>query len=259
MTKPNRRTVPGVRDGNSRTQARREKAAALRTKHAAQERRRRNLIGGIIAAVVLALIVTIGIAIQTSRNSTDGPTTAPRGLTADGGYTVGQADAPVEIEVYEDFQCPACAAFEQQIGPTVTDLVDAGDARVTYYPIAFLDRASTDRYSTRALNSTACVIDTAPQSFPAFHDALFANQPAEGGPGLSNDQLISLAVDAGADREQITSCVDNLTFENWTRQVTDAVSRAGINQTPTVLVNGQPLTARSPAGLRAAVQAAQKK
>lgn len=236
--------------------ARRRTAAAMRAEHAARERRRRTLLRGIGAAVVLAAVVGIGIAVQAQRNAVDGPTVAPSGLTADGGFLVGQAAAPVEVLVYEDFQCPACAAFEEQSGSALAELVQSGAIRVEYRPIAFLDRASTDRYSTRALNAAACLIDTAPGAFPGFHEALFAHQPSEGGPGLSDNQLVSLAVEAGADENQVHDCVTAMGFENWTRQATDEASRSGINQTPAVLVDGQRLARWSPQGIRAAVEAA---
>ena len=38
------------------------------------------------------------------------------------GYALGQPDAPVTIEVFEDFQCPYCRLFTQQIEP----LLDRG-------------------------------------------------------------------------------------------------------------------------------------
>jgi hypothetical protein len=51
--------------------------------------------------------------------------------------------------------------------------------------------------------------------------------------------------------------IRNLRFEDWTKEVTDAASRAGISGTPTVLVDGEPVRDWSPEGLTAAIQAAQ--
>ena len=64
--------------------------------------------------------------------------------------------------------------------------------------MAFLDRASTTNYSSRALDAAAAVVDTAPGSFQAFHDLLYANQPEEGSAGLTDAQLLDYAVQAGA-------------------------------------------------------------
>lgn len=235
---------------------RRAKATAMRAQQAARERRRRRVLGGAAAAVVLAVVVGVGIAVQAGRNAGDGPGGSPTGVTADGGVVRGDAGAPVDVALYEDFQCPACASFEERAGDTLTELMDGGEIQLTYHPIAFLDRASTDRYSTRSLNAVACVIDTAPVAFLGFYGALFAAQPAEGGPGLTDDELVTLAEDAGADGGQVAGCVENLTFETWTQEVTDSASQAGVNQTPTVLVDGEPLTDLTATGLRDAVRAA---
>ena len=49
-----------------------------------------------------------------------------------------------------------------------------------YHPMAFLDTATNNRYSTRALNAAAAVLDAAgPTAFQKFHDLLYANQPPE--------------------------------------------------------------------------------
>lgn len=249
MSKAQRRTAD----------TRRQRAAELRAEQARQERRRRRTVVAAVVSVVLALVVGIGVAFQAGRDSGGGGTTAaPGGATTDGaGFAVGTSDAPVTVEVYEDFQCPACRAFEEASGRTLSELVDAGTVRLVYRPIAFLDRASTDRYSTRSLNAAACVADVAgTEGFVSFHEALFAEQPAEGGAGLPDSRLVDLAHGAGADRRAVSGCVEDLEFAGWTRDVTDAASKAGVNGTPTVLVNGEPLAVPTPENLRAAVERA---
>ena len=38
-----------------------------------------------------------------------------------GGYILGSASAPVEVTVYADYQCPACAGFDAVQFPTVKE------------------------------------------------------------------------------------------------------------------------------------------
>lgn len=252
------RRQPEEPAGSRRGQAR-HKAAELRAAELARERRRRTatVTGAVLA--VLALVVALGVYYQSQRSSPTGPVAAPAGVT-DGGVVTGSAAAPVTLTVYEDFQCPSCKAFEAQSGATVDALRDAGTVRVVYKPIAFLDRASTTRYSSRALNAAACLLQEAPQGFAGLHDALFARQPAEGSAGLSNAALLELVSAAGAPNAK--SCIDNLTYGDWVEQVTDRSSRDGVRQTPTVRLNGKDparstdLTDLTPAGLTAAVDRA---
>lgn len=240
-----------------RTAARRAAEAAAA---AAAQRRKRAVLGGIAAGVVLVVAVVVVIVVQMQRTSTSADAPVPAN-TVEGGLViaVGDPDAPVTVDIYEDFLCPACRQFEEQAGATLAELVADGSVLVRYRPIAILDRLSTDAYPTRSLNAAAAVVDAAgSDAFLAFHDALFAEQPAENGPGLTDERLVELAAEAGADGAAIAEAIAGLRFEDWTRTVTDAASRAGVAGTPTVLVDGQvlPPEQRSPEGLAAAVEAA---
>ena len=235
-----------------------EKRAAEQRARARERRRRQAVVGGVVAAVVVVAVVAV-IVVQSARTSSS-PDAAVPANTVDGGtaFAVGPADAPVTVDVYEDFLCPACRQFEATTGDTLAALAADGTAQVRYHPIAILDRASTDDYSTRALNAAAVVGDAAgTEAFLAFHDALFAEQPGEGGPGLTDEGLGELAAEAGASGADVEEAITGLAYEDWTREVTDAASRAGVTGTPTVLVDGAILQDRTPAGLRAAVEAAQ--
>jgi protein-disulfide isomerase len=245
------------RDAARRRIAERRAAEALAHAHA--QRRRRVVIGGVVAAVVLVIAVVVVVVVQSARTSTSTDAAAPAN-TVDGGtaFATGLPDAPVTIEVYEDFLCPACRQFEAASGDTLAEFAAEGAAQVRYHPIAFLDRASTDDYSSRALNAAAVVADAAgTEAFLAYSDLLFAEQPAEGGPGLTDERLVDLAAEVGATGTEVEEGITGLVYEPWVRAVTDAASRAGVTSTPTVLVDGQALQDWTPAGLRTAVEAAQ--
>lgn len=246
-------TAPLRTPAGNRRSERASRVAAERAAQARKERRQRTILISTVAAVVLAVLVGLGVAVQASRNSTDSNASIPAGTT-DGSFVVGSPGAPVTVTLYEDFLCPACAQAEKALGPTLEELKEDGTIRIDYRPIAILDRASRDRYSTRALNAAGCVIDQAPDAFPAFHRELFLAQPAEGGAGLSNARLTEIAAAAGASG--VGSCIDDLQFESWSQSVTERSSLDGITQTPTILVNGAELPVRTAQGLKDAVAAA---
>jgi protein-disulfide isomerase len=236
----------------SRSAARQRAAAQSRRLAQTDGRRRRLVISGAVVVGTL-LLIALAIAISQSRDEASGDTAVPTGLV-DGAIVSGSADAPVTVTLYEDFQCPACRAFEHSVGPTIDELREAGTIRVEQRPLAFLDRASSDRYSSRALNAVACVLDDEPDAVEPFIDLLFAQQPAEGGAGLSDNRLTDLAGEAGAGG--VADCIADERFAGWVAVTTQAALSAGVNSTPTVLVDGQPLQDRSAQGLRAAVQQA---
>lgn len=242
--------------GKSSREQRAAKVAAQRAAARKAEARRRNgIIGGAVIAV-LAVAVLVTALVMANNNKVDSTAATPANVGGTGGtsFFVGQDTAKVTVTVFEDFQCPICKSFEASVGPTMAQLQQAGTIRIEYRPIAFLDRMSSTNYSTRALNAAACVINSTPDKFSAFHTSLYENQPAENTAGLTDSSLIKLAEDAGA--KDVSSCITKQTYKGWTVRVTDAASKDGVNGTPTVMVNGKALVNPSADQLTQAVQAA---
>jgi protein-disulfide isomerase len=217
-------------------------------------------MGGVAAAVVLVVALVVVIAVQTSRTSASASAAVPPNTTAGGTVVVvGQASAPVTVDLYEDLQCPNCKAFEAAAGGTLAQLVAAGTVQAHYHGMAFLDTQANGRYSTRALNAAAVVLGAAgPAAFQTFHDLLYANQPDEAGSGLTDDRLVQYAAQAGASGELVEQQIRDLHYGDWVARVTDQASKDGVTGTPTVFVGGTKLTDLSAAGLTAAVTAAQQ-
>lgn len=144
---------------------------------------------------------------------------------------------PVQVAVYEDFLCSSCKIFQEQSGDFLASQVQAGGIELSYRPIAFLDRASSDDYSRRAANAAVCVADRAGvAAYAAMHDLLLQNQPAQGGNGLSDERLGELAAEAGAD--DAAECIEAMTFEGWIDEALEAAADAEVSSTPTVRVDG---------------------
>ncbi len=246
--------------GKASRETREAKAAQRRAAAAQAESRRKNSIRIGIAVVVVLVVVGFGALIQSQRSGTSGGDSsavpANTSGTANAVITVGKADAPVTVTMYEDFQCPACKAFEEASESTLSSYVDKGTVKLEYHPIAFLDRASSTNYSTRSLNAAACVVNSTPSAYQKLHNLLYANQPAEGSAGLPDAKLIELAQQAGAG--DVSACIKDQQFKGWTAAVTDQASKDNVNSTPTVKVNDQLIANPTPQSLTAAIDAAAK-
>ena len=227
------------------------RAAALMEKQRKDERRRRLAIVGAVA-VVLAIVLGVGVWVQASRDTTgdvaaDAPGSGasvaegvPEAVTDDYGVLVGDPDAPTTITVYEDLQCPVCARFEAATGDALSAAIDEGRVQVEYRMVSFLDSQSANEYSSRALNALLATLDTAGvDAFKTVHDQLYADQPAEGTAGPEDDALVADAVAAGAEESEVRPLIEDKVYDQWIRNATDAMSRNGVNGTPTVFVNGQ--------------------
>ena len=193
----------------------------------------------VIGLVVAIIVVVVRAATNEDPPSASGEVVAPAGATSDGAIPVGQRGASVTVEIYYDYMCPACGAFEAANGGELDRLLEAGDVRVLLRPISFLDEQSDGtEYSTRAANAFATVADGAPRSLWGFHRALYEAQPEEGTSGLSDEEISDLAVAAGAP-EEVVDRFGAGTHEGWVASVTDAAFDSGITGTPTVLIEGE--------------------
>lgn len=241
------------------------RAAAVRRRQEAAERRRNLYVVGTVVAVILA-VVGVGLLVQSNRDTTGDDATAPGGTRTTGtdapltnddyGVVLGEAGAPTTITIYEDFQCPICAAFEAETAEKVRTAVEEGKVRVEYRIVSFLDGASQNDYSSRAANAAMVVLDAAgPEAFWTFHDLLFAQQPEEGTAGPSNDDLVELAVQAGASKAEVEEGIDDGAFDQFIVNATEAMSKNGVTGTPTALIDGE-VVGETPAEAVEAVLAA---
>jgi protein-disulfide isomerase len=198
------------------------------------------IVGGVLAFVVLAALSFMFFrkdAATTTTTSTEYPT-ALSGVVV----TAGKA-APTTVDVYEDLLCPICGRFESKYGSQMSQAVSEGKVQVRYHPVAILDqKTSPNGYSTRAANAVVCA--AAGGKFPAFHDKLFGDQPAEGSAGLTDQELIAKGEEVGLTGA-FGQCVTAGKFSKAIQAATLAASKDAAVRgpkgfgTPTILVNGK--------------------
>jgi protein-disulfide isomerase len=259
-----------------RTSEARENARLIREAQLKKDKRNKLLIGwGIVVAVVAILAVVALVVTTTMRQNApiadQGPTpangnvnggitllantdvaklepatvdaasvgeppqTAPAEVVAPGAEA--EAGKPVKVVLYIDFICPVCKNFEAQYNEQLTSLRNEGKISVEYRALGFLDNRSSTNYSSRAANAAACVVNESPEKYAEFVDSLFANQPAEGSAGISDNDLKKMATDIGA--KPIDSCVDDKTYRPFVKFTTKQAAAIGVTGTPTVFVDGQ--------------------
>lgn len=253
-----------------RTASAREQAQQMRVAQEAADKRKSLLIKlGVVVAVLAVVALIIGIVLQNNSGKIADSGAVPKGGNEAGGITltsdttvadtsgltvdinnVGTAPAqgaapsprdseaaakgePINLLIYVDVNCPHCGTFEAEYADQITTWLAAGDVKVEYRNVAYLDAGSPTNFSSRGANALACVADAAPASYLPFSKALFA-QAAEG--ELKNAELASLAKDHGADVE---SCINDDTFRPFVK-FTDEASRVdSIGGTPSVFVQNK--------------------
>ena len=200
--------------------------------------------------LIVAVLVIAGIAITAREGiqARKGPLVRPaHALGPNQGELLGKPSAPVLVEEYGDFQCPACANFQTAVGPTVRQL--AGQGRIRF---VFHEQPILGRESVLAANAATCAGDQG--KFWPYHDLLYAEQAPENSGALTADRLIQLGTRAGIGGTAFARCVRGGTYEPWLRQVTNQGSVRGVNATPSFYVDGRRVDSiATPQALREAV------
>lgn len=222
----------------SKTARERANARRIVEQQKASERRRRVTLWTSVAVVlVLVIAALVGWSQFSNQQSTTAAKLVTPSVAVDQGTAFKVGTGPVQVDLYEDFQCPICNAFEHQTGSTVKQMIDQHKITVLYHPVSILDRESNGtEYSTRSAGAAAAAAEAG--KFTQFHDVLFDNQPAEGTDGLTNAQLIQLGTSVGLG-STFANAVNNKTYDPWAAKVTDTFSARGFNGTPTILVAGK--------------------
>lgn len=224
-----------------RREAQRE---ALRTQRQAELKRQRTVRTIVIAAVTvvaLVLVAAAGLFIYRQMQPA-GPVATPEGVAEDQPYLpIGAPEdsgKPV-LEIHLDFMCPVCGQFEDINGEDIEQIVEDEEATVHLVPRRFLDSASTTGdYSSRSANALACVWEDDPDNVLGFQQLMFANQPAEGSAGLTDDEIWGYAQEAGAS-DEVQSCMSAKTYQSWVRQVVDPYGSEVGGGTPYVEIDGE--------------------
>jgi protein-disulfide isomerase len=210
-------------------------------------------------AIIVALVVAIGAAVYSASRDqaplTGGPLVVPARATETGAVLIGRDGAGTVLDVYADYLCPYCGRFETANSADLSGLVTSGKVLLKLHPMAFLDEQSAGtHYSTRAANAAVTVADKAPEQFLAFNAALFEHQPAEGKPGLTDEQIAGFARQAGVP-QQVVDTFTARTYVTWIQKATQAAFDSGVTGTPTVKINDVRVTANlyTPGSLAQAV------
>jgi protein-disulfide isomerase len=194
----------------------------------------------VLGAVIVAAVV-VGVLVQRSRSETEqAKVTRPASAVGpNGGTLVGDANAPVTITEYGDFQCPVCGELHQLWEPTLEQLIQQGKVKFEFVGLEFLDQGTTE--SLRSAAAAVCAADAG--KFIDYYNALYNQQSRTENSGfLTNDRLQRFGSEVGITDAAFARCVSSGRFTGWVTKNTDTTSQKGITSTPSVLVNGKTIS-----------------
>ncbi|MDL1910429.1 DsbA family protein [Chloroflexi bacterium CFX6] len=158
------------------------------------------------------------------------------------GLSLGDPNAPAVIEVFEDFQCPACQFFTESIEPLILQyLVETGKARLVFRHYPFIDGvgAGNGGESDQAANAAMCANEQG--KFWDMQTVIYANWNGENLGNLSNRRLQAMAEAINLDMNAFNSCFRDNKYRDAIQADFDRAEELGVSGTPSVFVNGNPV------------------
>jgi protein-disulfide isomerase len=230
--------------------SRRARREAAREIHRTEPRRRspQRSGPGIGIGRLTLVAVAAGIAIVAIVILAQGTPTAPgadldepiirTNMSLADGRSLGEADAPVQVDLWSDFQCPSCGLFATTVEPVLErEFVATGRARLTYRDRAFLGGGGPNDESVLAAAAARCGGEQ--DRFWPYHDWLFANQQGENRGAFSRDRLVAIADAVGLDRPAFEACLDGSAARDAVAAENAEGVAAGITATPSLVINGE--------------------
>lgn len=184
----------------------------------------------IIIISVIFSILLIGGAWYYSRGGNLSPRPSDSSLTGEPGILIGDPNAPVLIEEYTSFVCPACGRFATiTLGQIINDYVKTGKVKMMFY--VFPPELSPAALCSQEQNK-----------FTEFHQYVFDHQAQITG---AND-MKDMATNAGLNSQKFDACFASGKYQDKIDKWIGDGDKRAVEYTPTFFINGQKLVGAQP-------------
>ena len=180
----------------------------------------------IILIIAIILIAAIGLVYFRGGNNQGDGQAQVRPIDATD-HLSGQLNAPVQLIVYSDFQCPFCSQFAETTKKVEQEFKDKVVIAFRHYSLAGHPQAE------KAAEASECAALQA--KFWQMHDKLFADNVAG---RMSLEQFKQDAVELGLDQNKFNQCLDSGRYADKVSAQKAEGDQAGVTGTPTSFVNG---------------------
>jgi protein-disulfide isomerase len=211
------------------------KREEMRRRRQAQTRQRQLIVIGVI--VVLAVAVTGWLIYQNTRPVGEIVTVPAQEYPLADGKSMGQAEAPITIMLFSDFQCPGCGFLARSVEEQLIEaFVNTGQARLEYRHYLIVDQLVGGTESREAAEASECASEQG--QFWNYHNMLFGNQQGEGRGAFAERRLKALAEATGLDLAAFNACFDSNRYASEVQADHTLGVQSGVSGTPTVFING---------------------
>jgi uncharacterized membrane protein/predicted DsbA family dithiol-disulfide isomerase len=146
-------------------------------------------------------------------------------------------DAPIQISVFSDFECPFCAVLAEALGKFKTKYAGQMNIQYFFYPLDNKCNKNIKRKFHDYACDAAMVAGCDPAKFAKVHDEIFKDQK-----DLSIKMLERIQEENG-----MTDCIKNSPAKAFITKAIEGAERIKLKSTPTLLINGRKIEGSLPA------------
>ena len=214
------------------------KRQLMRERREQQARRQRLITVLIVVGVALVLVALIAVpAIQSATEPVgEFVEITPKSFPEEDGLFLGDPNAPVKIEVFEDFKCSACKGYSEQIEPLViSELVEPGTVYYAFRQYPFMDDQARVKDSDNSANASMCAADQ--NRFWDFKTMLYANLNFEANE-FNDKRMVAFAESLDLDMKSFNQCYEDRAMQSAIDEDIALGGEFEVSGTPSVYVNG---------------------
>ncbi len=215
----------------------------------------------VVGAIIIALAFAYGNGVGAPSDAGAGKAQAVdiKDVKTEGDPFVGNANAPVTMAFWFDYQCPFCKQFEQNVTAQLYEnYVKTGKLKIIFKDFQFLgeDSMTGARYAR-------AVWEAYPDHFYEWYQAVFAAQDDEGDRGFGDEASVKAvtATIPGIDADKVAKLVADkkAVYDTAAMANRDEGTSFGINGTPALIIGTTVLSGAQPYAQVAALVDAQLK
>jgi len=221
------------------------KRQEIRQRRQRERTRNRILVILLVAAgallIAFAFIRPLVLKTQATASATQSPVIVitPQAITAKvNGVHLGDPNALVKVDVYEDFRCSACQNYTTNYEPQIIQTyVDNGKVYYTFHSFIVIDGNTGSDASYRSANAAMCASEQG--HFWDYHNTLYANQITEDASYFTDERLVIMAQNLNLDMTAFNLCYQAKKYASDINADIAQAQSLNLTFTPSILVNGK--------------------
>ena len=139
----------------------------------------------------------------------------------------------MQVEIFADFQCPACISYNETIQPIFEEYAGAGKLTIVFrqFPLSNI-------HKNAKWDAIAALCSAELGGYMDYKKWLYTMEKEKAGKAVTDADRIAIAQTIGLDEAKFTSCLTNKTYEKQVEADIALGDSRGVTGTPTTYLDG---------------------